>query len=532
MPRPPPSATRCRSMIAAEGGNFALAPHDWRYYAEKRRKAEFDLDEAEIKPYFQLDKMIEAAFETARRLFGLTFTPVDRAALSPGRARLRGEGRERQACRPVHRRLFRAQLEAFRRLDDLAARPGKARRRRHARSSSTSAISPSPPPASRRCCPSTTPARCSTNSATRCTGCCRTSPIRCSPAPRCRAISSSCPRSSTSTGWRCRRSCRNTRATAAPASRCRRRCSTSCSPRAPSTRASPRSNTHLARWSISTCTACRSRRPRRDRIRAPRSGAHPNAGGDRHAPPSAALPAPVLRRRLRGGLLLLHVVGGARRRRLRGLRGDRRRFRSGDREALARVHLRRRQFARPGGGLQGLPRPAADARCAAQEARSSRTPHEPPHRRPPPRRRLRAACGRRRGRPRHAGRRRQRHRGHARHGGLHRRGLSAHEPHWRRRLLADPRAFRPRARADGGGTRGLTRHHRALSRGRLRRDPGARAARRAHRAGRDRRLDAGRGSREGASRQGKAASCRSTCCWRPPSSTRARATRSRAARRG
>ena len=66
-----------QKMIADEGGNFALAPHDWRYYAEKLRKAQYDLDEAEIKPYFQLDKMIDAAFETARRLFGLTFTPAD-----------------------------------------------------------------------------------------------------------------------------------------------------------------------------------------------------------------------------------------------------------------------------------------------------------------------------------------------------------------------------------------------------------------------------------------------------------------------
>jgi len=66
-----------QDMIAAEGGNFALAPHDWRYYAEKRRKAAFDLDEAEIKPYFQLDRMIEAAFDTARRLFGLTFAPAE-----------------------------------------------------------------------------------------------------------------------------------------------------------------------------------------------------------------------------------------------------------------------------------------------------------------------------------------------------------------------------------------------------------------------------------------------------------------------
>jgi peptidyl-dipeptidase Dcp len=66
-----------QKMIAQEGGNFALAPHDWRYYTEKLRKARYDLDEAEIKPYFQLDKMIDAAFETAHRLFGLSFTPVE-----------------------------------------------------------------------------------------------------------------------------------------------------------------------------------------------------------------------------------------------------------------------------------------------------------------------------------------------------------------------------------------------------------------------------------------------------------------------
>jgi peptidyl-dipeptidase Dcp len=65
-----------QALIAEEGGNFALAPHDWRYYAEKLRKSRYNLDEGEIKPYFQLDKMIEAAFETAHRLFGLTFTPV------------------------------------------------------------------------------------------------------------------------------------------------------------------------------------------------------------------------------------------------------------------------------------------------------------------------------------------------------------------------------------------------------------------------------------------------------------------------
>ena len=66
-----------QKLIAEEGGNFALAAWDWRYYAEKLRKARYDLDEAEIKPYFELDRMIAAAFETAHRLFGLTFTPVD-----------------------------------------------------------------------------------------------------------------------------------------------------------------------------------------------------------------------------------------------------------------------------------------------------------------------------------------------------------------------------------------------------------------------------------------------------------------------
>ena len=59
--------------IAAEGGNFKLAPWDWRFYAERVRKRAYDLDEAELKPYFQLDRMIAAAFHVAHRLFGLSF---------------------------------------------------------------------------------------------------------------------------------------------------------------------------------------------------------------------------------------------------------------------------------------------------------------------------------------------------------------------------------------------------------------------------------------------------------------------------
>lgn len=56
-----------------EGANDALAAWDWRFYAEKLRKRRYDFDEAEVQPYLQLDKMIEAAFYTAQRLFGLGF---------------------------------------------------------------------------------------------------------------------------------------------------------------------------------------------------------------------------------------------------------------------------------------------------------------------------------------------------------------------------------------------------------------------------------------------------------------------------
>jgi peptidyl-dipeptidase Dcp len=64
-----------QDMVAAAGGNFRIAPWDWRYYAEKVRKARFDLDESEIKPYLRLENIIEAAFYTANRLFGLAFKP-------------------------------------------------------------------------------------------------------------------------------------------------------------------------------------------------------------------------------------------------------------------------------------------------------------------------------------------------------------------------------------------------------------------------------------------------------------------------
>ena len=60
-----------QALVQEEGSNFALAPWDWRYYAEKLRQRRCDFDEAAIKPYLTLDRMIEAAFFAAERLFGL-----------------------------------------------------------------------------------------------------------------------------------------------------------------------------------------------------------------------------------------------------------------------------------------------------------------------------------------------------------------------------------------------------------------------------------------------------------------------------
>ncbi len=65
---------RLLATARADGFNGALAPWDWRYYAEKVRKADFDLDEAELKPYFELANIQRAAFDTATRLFGVAFT--------------------------------------------------------------------------------------------------------------------------------------------------------------------------------------------------------------------------------------------------------------------------------------------------------------------------------------------------------------------------------------------------------------------------------------------------------------------------
>jgi len=64
-------------LVAAAGHNHDVAPWDWRHYAEKARAARYAFNEAEVKPYLQLEKIIEAAFHVAERLFGITVRKRD-----------------------------------------------------------------------------------------------------------------------------------------------------------------------------------------------------------------------------------------------------------------------------------------------------------------------------------------------------------------------------------------------------------------------------------------------------------------------
>jgi len=67
-------AYELQSMIFDEGSNFKLQPWDWWYYAEKVKKAKFDLDEEMLRPYFKLENVIDGAFMVANKLYGITFT--------------------------------------------------------------------------------------------------------------------------------------------------------------------------------------------------------------------------------------------------------------------------------------------------------------------------------------------------------------------------------------------------------------------------------------------------------------------------
>ena len=67
-------AAEIQATATREGASFAVRPWDWDYYAQKLRKAKYDLNESEIKPYFELNRvLVDGVFYAANRLYGLTF---------------------------------------------------------------------------------------------------------------------------------------------------------------------------------------------------------------------------------------------------------------------------------------------------------------------------------------------------------------------------------------------------------------------------------------------------------------------------
>lgn len=75
----PAAVARVKEEVAdmqaiANADNITIEPWDYRFYAEKVRKAKYDLDQEAIKPYFQLDNMVAAMFDAAGKLYGMTFT--------------------------------------------------------------------------------------------------------------------------------------------------------------------------------------------------------------------------------------------------------------------------------------------------------------------------------------------------------------------------------------------------------------------------------------------------------------------------
>ena len=200
-PRSTANARRSSRRSAPKATRRTIEAWDWRYWAEKVRRVRYAIDDAEVKPYFRLENMVAAAFDCARRLFGLRFSRARRpAGLPPRRQGLRGRRRRRRGRRRLPAGQLRPRQQAQRRLDEFAALAEPQRRRAAAGDPEQQQLRqgfarrPDAAVAGRRAhaVPRVRPrpARAAV----------RTSPTSACRAPRCCAISSSCRRRSSSTG--------------------------------------------------------------------------------------------------------------------------------------------------------------------------------------------------------------------------------------------------------------------------------------------------------------------------------------------
>lgn len=70
-------ARELQAMIEREGNDFKLQPWDWRFYAEKVKKAKYDIDDNTLRPYFKLENVRQGVFEVANKLWGITFHELE-----------------------------------------------------------------------------------------------------------------------------------------------------------------------------------------------------------------------------------------------------------------------------------------------------------------------------------------------------------------------------------------------------------------------------------------------------------------------
>ena len=134
-----------------------LQPWDWDFYAEQVRKAKYDLDESQVKPYFELNNVLQnGVFYAANQLYGITFKERhDIPVYAAGRARLRGLRRRRQFAGAVLLRLLQARQQERRRVDERASSSSRSCSA-PSRWSATSPTSLRRRRASRPCSPPTT----------------------------------------------------------------------------------------------------------------------------------------------------------------------------------------------------------------------------------------------------------------------------------------------------------------------------------------------------------------------------------------
>lgn len=81
LPQAKKECAELQALVKKEGGNFKLESWDWWYYAEKLRKARYDLDEEELRPYFKLENVRDGVFSVANKLYGLNFSLLNDVAV-------------------------------------------------------------------------------------------------------------------------------------------------------------------------------------------------------------------------------------------------------------------------------------------------------------------------------------------------------------------------------------------------------------------------------------------------------------------